>query len=110
MKTKDFEKWLKIVDKDITEWNKAIAKNYEPAFLYMSLEPEKLNFLRAKGFITYQYDKDWHEIASISLTDLGETYFVDKKIERKKWLIRSVITPIIISVFTTLITYWLIGK
>lgn len=110
MKTKEFEKWLKIVDKDITKWNKAMATNYEPAFLFMSLEPEKLNFLRAKGFITYQYDQDLHEITLISLTDLGETYFVDKKIESKKWLIRSVITPIIISVATTLITYWLIGN
>ena len=110
MKTKDFEKWLKIVTKDIEEWKTALVTDYEPAFIFMSLDYDQLNFLRAKGFITYKYDQDWHEIASISLTDLGETYFIDKKIERRKWLIRSVITPIIISVFTTLITYWLIGR
>ncbi len=114
MKNENISKLLRTAIRDIDSWRYAISIDYEPADNYMSLKIEQLNTLRAMGLITYKYDNFARGVSTISLTDKGQTYFINKRDDRKRWIARGFIAPIISSILTaivtTLITYWIIGR
>ena len=115
-KTKDaeFEEWFKDLKSQIDDWSEIMDElnSYVEPFHFISLPYKKLNFLRAKGLVTFTFSE--MGISDINLTDKGITYFEDKRLELKKWMIRDVLigifSSILTAIITTLITYWIIGR
>lgn len=99
----NFEKNLKYIHK--------MLETTDDLTLYKTkLSKEDIRYLQAKGLLVKDSKLEYMDgDICLVLTPKGITYFEDKKEKFKDKIIWSILTPISLSIITTLITIWIKG-